>query len=74
MYPRLMYPDLISDVSRASHLVLAAPTCNNGLYPKMANFIEDMKALNVQNRTVSIIENGSWAPQSGKTCGPCWAK
>ena len=32
----------------------------------MANFIEDMKALNVQNRTVSIIENGSWAPQSGK--------
>jgi len=57
---------LISDVFRASHLVLAAPTYNNGLYPKMANFIEDMKALNVQNRTVSIIENGSWAPQSGK--------
>ncbi len=57
---------LISDVFRASHLVLASPTYNNGLYPKMANFIEDMKALNVQNRTVSIIENGSWAPQSGK--------
>ena len=57
---------LISDVFRASHLVLAAPTYNNGLYPKMANFIEDMKALNVQNRAVSIIENGSWAPQSGK--------
>ena len=46
---------LISDVFRASHLVLAAPTYNNGLYPKMANFIEDMKALNVQNRTVSIL-------------------
>ena len=57
---------LISDVFRASHLVLASPTYNNGLYPKMANFIEDMKALNVQNRTVSIIEHGSWAPQSGK--------
>ena len=57
---------LISEAFRCSHLVLAAPTYNNGLYPKMANFIEDMKALNVQNRTVSIIENGSWAPQSGK--------
>ena len=57
---------LISDVFRASHLVLASPTYSSGLYPKMANFIEDMKALNVQNRTVSIIENGSWAPQSGK--------
>ena len=57
---------LISDVFRASHLVFAAPTYNNNLYPKMANFLEDMKALNVQNRTVSIIENGSWAPQAGK--------
>ena len=57
---------LISDVFRASHLVLASPTYNHGLYPKMAIFIEDMKELNVQNRTVSIIENGSWAPQSGK--------
>ena len=58
---------LISDVFRASHLVLASPTYNNGLYPKMANFIEDMKALNVQNRTVSIIENGlSVSPSPGK--------
>ena len=57
---------LISEGFRSSHLVFAAPTYNNGLYPKMLNFIEDMKALNVQNRTVSIIENGSWAPQSGK--------
>ncbi len=57
---------LISEVFRSSHLVFAAPTYNNGLYPKMLNFIEDMKALNLQNRTVSIIENGSWAPQAGK--------
>ena len=56
----------INDVIRASHLVLAAPTYNNGLYPKMANFIEDLAALNVQNRRCALIENGSWAPQSGK--------
>ena len=57
---------LVSDVFRASTLVFAAPTYNNGLYPKMANFIEDLAALNVQNRRCALIENGSWAPQSGK--------
>ena len=31
----------------------------------MHNFLMDMKALNVQNRTVAIVENGSWAPCSG---------
>mgnify|MGYP005771747867 FL=1 len=57
---------LISEIFRCSNIVLAAPTYNNGLYPAMLNLLEDMKALNLQNRTVSIIENGSWAPQSGK--------
>ena len=46
--------------------MLAAPTYNNGLYPAMLNLLEDVKALNLQNRMVSIIENGSWAPQAGK--------
>ena len=32
----------------------------------MEAFLNDMKALAVQNRTVGLIENGSWAPQSGK--------
>ena len=57
---------LISEIFRCSNLVLAAPTYNNGLYSPMANLLEDMKALNLQNRKVSIIENGSWAPQAGK--------
>ena len=57
---------LVSDVFRASTLVFAAPTYNNGLSPKLANFIEDLAALNVQNRRCALIENGSWAPQSGK--------
>ncbi len=57
---------LISEIFRCSNIVLAAPTYNNGLYPAMLNLLEDVKALNLQNRKISIIENGSWAPQSGK--------
>lgn len=53
---------LIAEVFRSSHLVLAAPTYNNGVYPAMLNFLHDMQALNVQNRTVALVENGSWAP------------
>lgn len=45
---------------------MAAPTYNNGLYPAMENLLTDMAALNLQNRTVGLIANGSWAPQSGK--------
>ncbi|MBC8530347.1 FprA family A-type flavoprotein [Gehongia tenuis] len=56
---------LIGEVFRCSHLVLAAPTYNNGIYPAMLNLLHDMKALNLQNRTVGIIENGSWMPVSG---------
>lgn len=58
--------ELIAEVFRCSHLVLAAPTYNNGIYPAMLNFLHDMKALNVQRRTVALLENGSWAPTSAK--------
>ncbi len=58
--------ELISDTFRYSHLVLAAPTYNGGIYPLMANYMEDMKALNVQNRTVAVMGNGTWAAQSAK--------
>lgn len=57
---------LIAEIFRCSNIVLAAPTYNNGLYPAMLNLLEDVKALNLQNRKISIIENGSWAPQAGK--------
>ncbi len=57
---------LIAETFRCSHIVLAAPTYNMGIYPAMQNFLHDMKALNVQNRTAAIIENGTWAPVSGK--------
>ena len=58
--------DLVAEVFRYSHLVLAAPTYNAGLYPAMANFLHDMKALNLQKRTVGLMENGSWGPMAAK--------
>lgn len=57
---------LISDSFKYSHLVLAAPTYNGGIYPVMANYLDDMKALSVQGRTVAVLGNGSWAPMSAK--------
>lgn len=56
---------LISETFRLSHLVLASATYNLGIFPVMHNFLMDMKALNLQKRTVAVIENGSWAPQAG---------
>ena len=56
---------LISDTFKYSHIVLASVTYNLGIYPVMHDFLMHMKALNMQKRTVGIIENGSWAPKSG---------
>ena len=58
--------ELISDSFKYSHIVLASPTYNNGIYPLMDNFLEDMKALSLQNRTIAVLGNGSWAPQATK--------
>ncbi|MFI3238186.1 MAG: FprA family A-type flavoprotein [Lachnospiraceae bacterium] len=57
---------LISEIFRVSHIVLAAPTYNAGIYPKMANLLHDMKALNVQNRTIGVVDNGTWAAMCAK--------
>lgn len=58
--------DMIGEIFRVSTIVLAATTYNNGIYPKMEHLITDMKALNVQKKRVALIENGTWAPASGK--------
>lgn len=60
------YSDLVSEAFRVSHIVLAAPTYNNGLYTQMANLLHDLKEHNLQNRKFAIIENGTWALQAGK--------
>lgn len=56
---------LISEAFRVSHIVLASVTYNLGIYPVMKSFLDDMKALNLQKRTIAIMENGSWAVKSG---------
>lgn len=58
--------ELISDSFKYSHIVLAAPTYNNGIYPLMDNYLEDMRALALKNRSITVLGNGSWAPQSTK--------
>lgn len=58
--------ELISMTFQYSHLVLAGVTYNMGIFPKLHDFLADMKALNLQNRTVALIENGTWACTVGK--------
>ena len=58
--------DIIAAAFRWSHLVFAAPTYNAGIFVTMENLLHDIVAHNLQNRTVALIENGSWAPTSGK--------
>lgn len=57
---------VISDCFKYSNLVLASPTFNGSLFTKMHDLLLDLKAHNLQNRKVAIIENGSWAPNSAK--------
>ncbi len=57
---------LVSECFRWSHVVLASSTYNNGIFTPMESLLADLKAHCWQRRTVALIENGSWAPQSGK--------
>ncbi len=55
---------VLSDAFRYSHLVLASTTYNAGIFVNMENLVHDIANHNLQNRTVALIENGSWAPTS----------
>ena len=57
---------LISETFRCSHIVLMSATYNLEIYPKMDDYISDMKRLNVSNKTFAIVDNGTWAPTAGK--------
>ena len=56
---------LVSEAFRLSHIVLASVTYNLEIYPVMHQFLNEIRMLNLQNRTVGIIENGTWTPQAG---------
>ena len=58
--------ELISEIFRASHIVIACPTYNGGIFPPMENVLNDMAALAVKKRTVAVVENGTWAPAAGR--------
>lgn len=72
--PRVVVADLaredmaecIEDAFRHAKLVLATITYNGGVFPFMQTFIDGLKERNFQNRTIGIIENGSWAPVAAK--------
>lgn len=57
---------LVAEAFRCSHLVLASATHNAEIFPPMNHFLLDLKAHNLQKRSVALIENGTWAPTSGK--------
>lgn len=57
---------LIAEAFRYNRIVVAAPTYNAGLFAPVEHFLNDMKALNVQNKKIALLENGTWAPMAGK--------
>jgi len=58
--------EVVASAFKWSHLVFASTTYNAGIFVTMEALINDLTAHNIQNRTVAVIENGSWAPASGK--------
>ncbi|MBQ2990507.1 MAG: FprA family A-type flavoprotein [Clostridia bacterium] len=58
--------EAIEDAFRYGKLVLACATYNGDVFPFMRTFIEGLTERNYQNRTVALMENGSWAPNAAK--------
>lgn len=59
--------EAVEDAFRYGKLVLATTTYNMDIFPFMRQFIDHLTERNFQNRTVGIIENGSWAPAAART-------
>ena len=57
----------VADAFRYDRLVLAASSYNAGVFPFMKTFIDHLTERNFQNRTVALMENGTWAPSAAKT-------
>ena len=58
--------EAIEDAFRYDKMIVASSTYNMEIFPCMEQFLNHLKGKNYQNRKVGIIENGSWAPNSGK--------
>ena len=58
--------ELVSEAFRCSHLVFASATYNGGIYTPVETLLLELKAHALQNRTVALIENGSWGPAAAR--------
>ena len=58
--------EVLEDAFRYDRMIIASPTYDMNLFPDTEKFLRRLKHKNYQNRKVAIIENGSWAPMSGK--------
>ncbi|MGN1095687.1 MAG: flavin reductase [Eubacteriales bacterium] len=58
--------DIVAAAFEYSHLLFASTTYNAGVFITMDELLRDLAAHNIGNRTVAFVENGSWAPTSGK--------
>ncbi len=57
--------EAVSQAFKYSKLIVAASSYDAGLFTPMENFLNKLKSKNYQNRTVGIVENGTWAPSAG---------
>ena len=58
--------EVLEDAFRYDRMIMASPTYDMSLFPDTEKFLRRLKHKNYQNRKVAIIQNGSWAPASGK--------
>ena len=65
--------EAVEDAFKYRQVILATTTYNAGIFPFMQTFIEHLKERNYQNKTIGIIENGSWAPNAAKTIKEAFA-
>ena len=59
--------EAVADAFRYGKIVLATTTYNADIFPPMRDFLNRLVGRNFQNRTIALIENGSWAPLAAKT-------
>ncbi len=58
--------ECVEDAFKYSKMIIASPTYDGAIFSPMDDFISHLKAKTYQNRTIAIVENGSWAPMAAK--------
>ena len=60
------WAECVEDAFRYGNIILMSSTYNMGIFTPMEQFLHHLKAKNYQNRTIGIVENGTWAPNAAK--------